>query len=241
MFLKAMNSVDSKKRFGEEYPAAIVHDGVRMPLQRESRFSRSYSSDECKLVVGHSRFTDGSASITALELQREWATWTKALQVDFCQQCRYLFAQSDFPDMLRFVMRNGSLEHWAAIASTVAYQLPQQEAFDFLVQALQKAEIGRSSNFTQGIAATKHPSAEAVLRKHLGLVWKHPALWDDSTFLNWVASDATNCISRLIEVGASPVEFTEQAQRLSQHICSRNRDSWRRRLSKHYPEITLQN
>ncbi|HXI73603.1 MAG TPA: hypothetical protein VNN22_24940 [Verrucomicrobiae bacterium] len=232
---------DGKKIYGDEYPAAIVHDGMRMPLLWESRFSRHYQSDDAKLVVVDCRFLDGSASITAVELERDWASWTKDLRIDFCQQCRHLFGQSDFPEMLRFVMQHGSSEHWAAIALRVADHLPQQEAFDFLVQALQQAEIGRSSNITQGISATKHPSAETVLRKQLGLIWEHPALWDDSTFLNWVASDATNCINRLIEVGVSPADFAEQAQRLSQHVCSRNRDSWNRRLSKHYPEITLQN
>jgi hypothetical protein len=232
---------DVKNCYGEEYPAAILRDGIRVPLDHESRFSRIYHSNERNTSYGVSRFTDGSASITAVELERDWTGWANELQIDFCQQCRSLFGQSDFPEMLRFVMQHGSLEHWGAIALPVAYHLPQQEAFDFLVQALQKAELGRTSNITQGIAATKHPSAETVLRKHLGLIWAHPALWDDSKFLNWVASDATNCITRLIEVGASPAEFAEQAQRIAQHVCSRNRDSWHRRLSKHYPEIALPN
>jgi hypothetical protein len=234
-----MISTDGKKRHGEEYPAAIIADGLRVPLHRESRFSRSYHSAECNTTYEHSRFTDGSASMTAKELERDWDTWSKNLQIEFCQQLRYLFHQSDYSEMLHFVMQRGEPNHWAIIAMLVADVLPQKEAFDFLVQALQKTEIGRCSNFTQGIAATKHPLAETVLRKHLGLVWAHPALWDDFTFLNWVAADATNCINRLIELGAPPADFIEQAQKLSQHICSRNRDHWQHRLSKHYPEITL--
>jgi hypothetical protein len=236
-----MIPTDGKKIYGEEYPAAIVHDGIRMPLLSESRFSRHYQSDEAKLGVVVCRFLDGSASMIAVELQREWSTWTKELQMDFCQHCCYLFDQPDYPVMLRFIMQQGGPDHWCGIALWVARELPQQEAFDFLVQALRKVEIGRGSNITQGIAETKHSSTETVLRKHLGLIWEHPALWDDSTFLNWVASDATNCINRLIEVGASPADFAEQAQRLSQHVCSRNRNSRSCRLSKHYPEITLQN
>ena len=232
---------DLRKSFGEEYPAAIVHDGIRMPLHRESRFSRCYRSEELKMGSTLSRFVDGSASITAVELQREWPSWSKELRMDFCQNCCYLFAQPDYPTMLRFVMEQGDMDHWASVALRVACELQQGEAFDFLVQALQKAEIGHGSNFAQGIAETKHPSAEVVLRKHLGLLWEHPALWDDSTFLNWVASEATYCISRLIEVGVPPAHFAEQAQKLSQHVCSHNRDSWRRCLSQHYPEIPLQN
>jgi hypothetical protein len=230
---------DGKKVYGEEYPAAIVYDGIRMPLLRESRFSRHYQSDDAKFGVVDCRFLDGSASMTAVELQREWPTWTKELQMDFCQHCLYLFDQPDYPAMLGFIMQQGDPDHWCGIALWVARELLQQEAFDFLVQALQKVQIGRSSNITQGIAETKHSSAETVLRKHLGLIWEHPGLWDDSTFLNWIASDATNCINRLIEVGASPADFAEQAQKLSQHICPRNRDSWVRRLSKHYPKVNL--
>jgi hypothetical protein len=236
-----MTPPDIKKRYGEEYPAAIIVEGLRVPLHHETRFTRSYRSDELKTTYVQDRFLDGSASIIASELERDWATWTRDLQIDFCQHCCYLFAQADYRTMLRFIMQNGGPDHWCGIALWVAGEFPQQEAFNFLVQALQKVEIGRSSNITQGIAQTKHSSAETELRKHLGLIWEHPALWNDSTFLNWVASDATNCIAYLIEVGASPADFASQALRLSKHVCSCNRDSWNRRLSKHYPEISFQN
>ncbi len=238
---RASSVQNFRKSFGEEYPAAVMRDGIRMALQRENRFSRHYHSKEHKTGCVISRFIDNSASITASELKREWATWPKDLQIDFCQSSHWLFNQDDFQEMLRFILHYGNSNHWSAIALNVASYLPQQEAFDALVRALHNTEIGHTSNLTQGIAKTKHPSVEAVLRKHLSLIWKHPALWDDSTFLNWVAYDATNCIFRLIEVGAPPKEFAEQVQRLSQHVCSGNRESWHSRLSKHYPEITLQN
>jgi hypothetical protein len=209
-------------------------------LHRESRFPRSYHSNERNTSYGVSRFTDGSASITTVELEGDWASWTKDLQIDFCQQCRDLFDRSDFPEMLRFVMQHGSSVHWAAIALTVAYHLPQQEAFDFLVRALCAAkDNARAANLTQAIAETKHPNAEAVLRSHLAATWANPTLWDSANFKNWVAFDVTACIAHLIEVGASSADFAEHAQRLSQHVCSGNRDSCRRYLSKHYPEINF--
>jgi hypothetical protein len=239
--MKVVPPEEIKKRFGEEYPAAIIVDGVRVPLHHESRFSRSYHSDEFNTTYVKNRFSDGSAAMTAVELRREWPSWTKDLQRDFCQNCRYLFGQPDFPDMLHFVMQRGDPEHWAATALQIAYCLPQQEAFDFLVQALEKSEIPRSSNIIQGIAETKHPSAESVLRKHLAMLWAHPALWEDAKFLNWVAAGATNCIAYLIELAASPADFVEQARRLSRHICFRNREKCQRRLSKHYPEINTAN
>ena len=233
----------AQKSFGNEYPAAMMIKGIRAPLSFESRFSRSYShhSDGQKTTHTLSRFMDGSASITVNQLQREWPNWTEHLQIDFCQSCYWLDFQDDFPEMLRYIMRHGGPRQWSAIALQVAHKLPQQEAFDFLVQALRKMDVGRSSNIIQAIAETKHLSAETVLRKHLGLILENPALWDDSTFLNWVASAATICIHLLIKVGALPSDFTEQAHELSRHVCARNRDSWNHRLSKYYPEITLQN
>jgi hypothetical protein len=212
----------------------VTMDGIRLPLCRESRFSRFYQSDEHKMGSEISRFMDGSASITASELQREWPTWSEEMRGDFCQSCYWLHEQSDFPEMLRFIMQQGSSEHWAGIALSVASQLPCDEAFDTLVRALYSTEPGHTANITQAIAHTKHPDAEVTLRRHLAALWEHPALWDDDDFVNWVGFDATTCIDHLIELGAPPSDFTEQVQRLSAHVCSHNRESCRNFLSKHF-------
>src|SRR5947207_11049388 len=121
-----------------------------------------------------SRFMDGSASITASELQQDWRSWREDERSDFCQSCCWLHEQSDFPEMLRFIMQHGRPEHWSGIALSVASQLPRDEAFDALVRALRSTELGQSSNVSQAIAHTKHPDSEATLRKHLAAVWSHP-------------------------------------------------------------------
>lgn len=234
-----MSAPDFKNNFGEEYPVAVTQGDVRMPLQQENRFSRRYHSNEHKTSCVISRFMDNSATITAKELKREWPTWTKELQMDFCQSCSWLFSQDDFPEMLRFILRHGDSDHWSAIALEVARGLPQQEAFDALVRALHCAEIGHASNMLQGIAATKHPLAEAVLRKHLKSLWTHPDLWNNAQFINWIAFETTTCIAHLIELGVPQTDFGEQARQLSQHICQRNRDTCRNFLSKHYPQINF--
>jgi hypothetical protein len=204
-----------------------------MPLTRERPFSRTYYSAE--IGTYHvSRFMDGSASMTASELQREWPAWTEYQRLDFCNNCSWLFRQSDFPEMLRFIMQHGSPHDWSPIAGSVASQLPCDEAFRVLLGALQGVEIGNCSNIAQGIALTKHPNAEATLRRHLQAVWEHQALWDDADFTNWVALDATSCIAHLIELGAPVADFEEQAGRLSRHVCFKNRESCRNYLSKHY-------
>src|SRR5205809_311898 len=110
--------------FGDEYPAAVVVDGIRLPLWRERRFSRSYHSDQHKMGSQVSRFMDGSASITVSELQREWHTWTEDQRMDFCQSCCWLHEQPDFADMLRFIMQHAAPDEWSGVAMSVASQLP---------------------------------------------------------------------------------------------------------------------
>ena len=173
--VRQMNLDDLKRQYGEEYPAAVTVDGIRMPLSRESRFSRSYDSDEPRMGTVISRFMDGSASITALELKQEWNNWPEDLRCDFCQSCCWLHGQANFPEMLRFIMEHGGPDEWSGIALDVSSELPRDEAFSRLVEALKNTSLGKCSNIGQAIAATKHPDAEATLRKHLASLWAHPA------------------------------------------------------------------
>jgi hypothetical protein len=154
--------------------------------------------------------------------------------MDFCQECSWLRKQDDFRDILRFIMQHASPAEWSGIASSVASQLPRDEAFDILVRALRTVEIGRSSNIGQAIAITKHPDAESTLRHHLKAIWAHDALWENADFLNWIAFDATTCIAHLIELGARPCDFEDHVRQIAHHICTNNRDSCRNFLSKHY-------
>jgi hypothetical protein len=230
-----MNASEIKKLYGEEYPAAVVIKGVRIPLSNESQFTRSYMSRDRNLGgCDVSRFMDGSASMTASQLQRQWVGWNSWQRVEFCQSCCWLYQQPDFTDMLRFIIQHGGPDEWSAIAGLTATYLPREEAFRFLLDALRARGTGICSNIIQAIAITKHPDAEATLRQHLRSVWDNPTLWNDDGFLNWVAADAKGCIQYLIELGASPADFEEQVRRLSEHVCKGNRDSCRRWLSKHY-------
>jgi hypothetical protein len=136
--------------------------------------------------------------------------------------------------MLRFIMQQGRPEHWSGIALSVACLLPRDEAFDTLVRALGKTELGHTANICQAIARTKHQDAEITLRGQLAALWEHPALWDNDDFSNRVAFDATTCITHLIELGASPSDFAGQVRRLSEHVCSGNRKSCRNFLSRYY-------
>ena len=232
----SMNAEAIKRTYGEEYPAAVVINGVRVPLSIETRFTRVYNSHDSHIggcVV--SRFMDGSASITAVEFQREWPTWKKDERVDFCQSSSWLHQQRDFLDILRFIMAHGGPQEWPAIAVKIATYLPCEEAYPFLVDALQATNVERCSNIVQAIAITKHPEADKTLRKHLRVIWGHPKLWNDDNWLNWVADTATTCIQHLIEIGAPPADFEDQVRRLSEHVCERNRETCQRKLSNHYP------
>ena len=233
--------LDSLRRmFGEEYPSAVVKEGTRMVLAVETRFTRSYRTPESELKTAKyggwsvSRFEDGSASMTAGQLRREWPTWKEWERMDFCQESAWLYKQIDYPEMLRFIMQHGSPDNWSAAAGQIAAYLPAEEAFRFLLVALRATGTGTCSNIIQAIAITKHPDAEATLRQHLRTIWDNSALWNDDDYLNWVASDATWCILHLVQLGASPADFEEQVRKLSAHVCSGNRESCLRWLSKHY-------
>lgn len=229
-----MNTEEIKKAFGGEYPAAMVRDGVRIPLRRETRFHRIYSLAGSKTEFIYSRFMDGSSSITLAELEREWPRWREHERRDFCNACSWLYEQSDFPDMLRFIMQHSGSDEWSAIALSVGCRLPQDEAFDILLRAMRTMNIGEAGNIAQAIAKTKHRDAEATLRDYLQSLWARASLWDDDTFSNRMAFNATTCIAHLIELGVSPADFEEQVRQLSRHVCSGNRDSCRFFLAKYY-------
>jgi hypothetical protein len=145
-----MNLAALKQRFGDEYPAAvIIETGLRLPLQRERRFSRYYYSKEHKSGAEISRFMDGTASITATELQQEWADWSEDTRLDFCQSSAWLSGQPDFPEMLRYVMQHGGPSVWGAITLSVASELPRDEAFATLRRALQNTGLSHTANLTQ--------------------------------------------------------------------------------------------
>jgi len=230
-----MNLAALKKDFGDEYPAAvIIENGLRLPLRRERRFSRYYYSDEHKSGAEISRFMDGTAAITAAELKQEWPDWSEDMRLDFTESSTWLRSQTDFPEMLRFVMQHGEPIHWSGVAQSIASVFSRDEAFTTLLHALQDTGIEHTANLIQAIAETKHSDAEATLRTHLATLWAHPELWDPNDFMNWVAADATNCIAYLVELGASPSDFTDQVRQLSEHVCPSNRDFCRNHLSKYY-------
>jgi hypothetical protein len=86
-----MDGEQLKKMFGDEYPAAVIDNGTRMPLRLETQFTRYYNSQERKQGTNVSRFMDGSASMTATDLEREWLAWTAWQRLDFCQSCCWLY------------------------------------------------------------------------------------------------------------------------------------------------------
>jgi hypothetical protein len=116
---------------GPEYPAFVDwEDGTRMPLVRESRWSRTYRHPTKNLEYVNSRFEDGSASITFDELSATWPSWTRTERSDFCYNCSWLRSQADFGEMLRFILHEGDWNDWSGIASCIADVLPRQEAFE---------------------------------------------------------------------------------------------------------------
>ncbi len=211
-----MDDDEFRESFGDEYPNAVTHDGVRMPLLRAERFSRHFFSAETNAGLVVSRFHDGTATMTNTQLRSEWPTWSNEERLQFCNACTWLREQDDFPDMLRMIVVNGDEHNWSSIALSVASILPQEEAYLILAECLAKVDGQSSANISQGIAATKHPSAQGTLRALLDRLWNNPRLWDDDAFINWIGYDATCCIQHLLELGQPAIEFEEKVLTLIQ-------------------------
>jgi len=227
---------DLKKVFGDDYPDAVTVLGMRLPLGRESRFLRHYFSEENRRASVVSKFEDGSATMTLAELREQWPTWSAGEKHEFINACHGLHRQGDYPDILRYLMRQDDPHAWSALAGQVGGWLPQEEAFELLTHALKSVE-SHSANITQGISITRHPGGAGILRAHLQKLWRHPGLWDDDPFTNWHAFDAICCIQHLIQLGDSPDEFLEQVRALSAHACAGTRESCATFLSSHYDWI----
>src|SRR5947207_3386758 len=102
-----------------------------MTLKRETPFSRLYQADDPKFGgCNVSRYWDGSASMTAAELQRDWPTLTDEELWYFCDACCWLYTQSDFADIRRFLMLHASIYQWHNIFGLVATYLTS-ESEDF--------------------------------------------------------------------------------------------------------------
>ncbi|HXC52515.1 MAG TPA: hypothetical protein VN634_16660 [Candidatus Limnocylindrales bacterium] len=225
------------KGYGDEYPQAITIDGVRSTLRWETRWSRYFED-----AAGHGmlipRFMDGSASVTAREIEAEWPAWSQRERDDFCEACGALTDVEELAGILRYVMRVGGPDEWFAVALDVARILPMDEAFELLAGALLTTGVPMACNITQGIAATKHPDAPGLLSRHLEQLWSQPQIWEHDDFTNWTAFDATMCIEGLLELGASPSDFESRVRQLSEHSCAGNRQSCRTFLTRYYPWLS---
>jgi hypothetical protein len=231
-----MDAEQLKQMYGTEYPDAVTVFGMRMPLAKERRFTRTYTNKEHNHKTDVSRFADGSASITLAELRDQWPDWPEEDKRDFCSACDWLHGHPDFPEILRFIMNRGGHVHWSTIANSLPYALPTEEAFGILSKALRETPCN-TANITQAIAGTKHPNAEHLLREHLADLWARDGFWADDPFLNWTAFDATCCIAHLLELGIKPGNLEHQVRALTKHACVGNRQSCGTFLHKFYEWI----
>jgi hypothetical protein len=228
-----------KQMYGDEYPAAINLNGIRTPLYRETRFNRTYGSAEKRSFFTISRFLDGSAHFSFEKLKQELPEWSWEERNDFylgAMGCD-LSGQAGWPDLLRYIIANGGPDDWSMVAIQVAVQLPQDEAFELLASCLKRRGNESAANLTHAIAYTKHPEGKTVLGICLEEIWADPKLWDNDSFFNSVAFDATTCIGNLVSLGVSPEEFEDRIRALTEHHCQNNREHCRELFQAYFPWI----
>jgi hypothetical protein len=209
--------------------------GERLPLLRERRWSREYGEKMSVTII--SRFMDGSAAMSVAELEEMWPAWSESDRMDFCQNCEWLESQNDYSDMMRYIVEHGSPTEWSGVAQGVARALPLEEAFGILRSLLPRTPTGQRGNLVQAIALTRHPDALEVLRTELAALESNPELWDDDSFMNWLAHDALCCIKYLLELGANAEQHRAIAIRLAAHPCKELVCSVHRDLSTYYDQL----
>lgn len=216
-------------------------DGEKLPFLLETRWSRLFSDEKRGKTFVVSRFMDGSTSISIHQLREQWPSWSESERCDFCQACGSIENAEELTQIVRFVLEVGSLDECSGVALDAARVLPRDEAFDLLVAALDRSRDGRAlCNLLQGIAATKHPGADILLREQLERLWASPQLWEHDSFTNWTAYDAQTCIQELLNLGASPSEFEAKVRMLAEHSCDGIRQSCRTFLGKYYPWLEME-
>jgi hypothetical protein len=103
------------------------------------------------------------------QLETEWSAWTARDRIDFCCSIDdlQLLEQPDLPAMVRFIVHHATADELSSVAPSLGRIFPPDEAFELLVVALRNSAIGKTSNIIQAIAQTRHPEADATLRRHL--------------------------------------------------------------------------
>jgi hypothetical protein len=221
--------------FGPAYPELLTDsDGTLMPLVEETRWSRIYRHPTTGRILRISRFMDGSASMSLDGLRENWPKWTPDERHAFSRNAAWLRNQADFPNMLRFMMDGGDKGVWVEIALSVAKEIPQEEAFDLLSNALHATEVRDSTNILQGLAETRHPLALGLIRTRLDMAMTLSEIWHDEPGYNRLASAAICSIEDILDLGGNPADFEQIVRALAEHPSPGTRDICRQRLRSRY-------
>lgn len=154
-----------------EYPEALWEGEIRFNLLRETRFCRTYSSPDKKRATTISRFMDGSASISAQELKKEWPNWPYPMRSVFCTNCGWLHKQEDYAEIMWHILNDADPDLISASSSKIATCL-KQESYPVLLTYLHQSLPGDGSNLVQALMETGHPAAEPTIRRRLALLWE---------------------------------------------------------------------
>lgn len=183
---------------------------------RETRWHREYALEEKDHFLVQSKFSDGSASITLKELEREWPGWDEGERIDFCQALGFSTVPNE-SELLRFVMRHGDHSTWSGCALSIVHCLPAEETMPFLLSACRTAPVGKAANLLQALTKSGTPEAHGVLRNHLERLWANPCLMKKDEHFNSLGSETVFCLRDLLELGERDPELTRKYHALLNH------------------------
>ncbi len=185
------------------------------------------------MKVTESKFRDGSASISLDELAADWEGWGDGEKLDFCHAVTE--ATFDYlPDVYRFIMKNGDIECWGAIAAWIPRKLPEAEALEWLVEVVHEIPTGKGEKFFQAMALTKSSEAKKALRTCLQRIWDDPSLLSEDNFFDNAAQDAVSCMEAMLQLGDEAPDLNQKYQILAQHPININRQTAIHKLGKYF-------
>ena len=187
-----------------------------MAVSRETQWSREYKNKDGGDCFLDSRFRDGSASITLVQLKHDWTDWQDHEKIDFAQSFVH-YRGRHRTKILRFLIVNGDHNVWSAIAASVAISLSAEESVPFLSGCSETCDIGRGANYFQALSLTGSPEAVNVLRPCLERIWESPDLLEAEPFCNFTAFDAIWCIDALFRLGEPLDSLRDRYETLKTH------------------------
>jgi hypothetical protein len=136
--------------------------GNKGKLLNESEWSRTYELPGHQ-VYRESKFLKEGLNASSIDVLRRWPTWSEGERLEFANAfwCKPKLTSDDH-EIIRFLMKEPSLDVRRAVAIRSCELPSPEEAVDLLVSSIQQS-ADDYANFLQPLAILRHPRALPLL------------------------------------------------------------------------------